>query len=310
MRLFLLLFLVTLCAQATDKFERLEFTINSEKNNDKLGPSMFLPYYFNDNLYSGFGYVNRSRFVVTDINADTYDARYNTHVDYEKIWFDVLNYRINLKDASFTVGASVEYENFNTLQFGYTEFNDPSFPLVINDIKKQYEYYSLGLYSDYSMQKIADIFSFRVGMYLYPAVYQSTKETQSQPPLISQEASVSYQAFEDIRYRLFFTSQIEITHYFAILIDLKYSKDGYSPQVLVPRQNGTDFYFDVSDTKDVAYKSESILRFLFPSLSMYEINPTIGIGYINEDVTSKYDGTTTNTNSNRVYYSFGIVRAF
>ena len=308
--LIVLVSISALMAEEATYIDRFEFSIASDENNQKISPSFYLPLYYSSNMYSAIGSVSKSSYNELKINNADLTQKTSNSTSLDKVWIDIFNYRFLEEDYSYTLGLSLNYEQIEVLQYGYAEFsfNDE---WVSTNAKTNIDYYNLGLYADYTQNSIADFFSFRLGTYIYPLTYSKTHETKDFYPIIKNEGSITSSSFQDFRYRFFLSTQFDISSYLSILADIDYEYIPSDTKALGIEQQGFGLGFFESNLIYNSATTVSRLLFLFPSIAIYTINPSVGVGYRAVDVETVYtDAQHTQTSTNSIFYTIGFNKAF
>jgi len=265
-------------------FERLQLTLSVD-NDGNTAPTLFMPYYWSDTLFSGIGYstLNTSETSFTgDINAIETSSQ-------EILSFNLLQYQKKGHDLQYSLGLAVEYAQVTNNAL----YSIPTQGVNLN-LQTDIQAWKSGISGDLAYRDIAGFISLRMGGYLYPYTRLDVTHDLNHFTTNSKERQeVTYQGFVNT----FFESGIGID----LSLTLRYQLDAYSYRI-----NQLDTSLQPSGTTKelqtsyITWRSEvKLLLSRFSSEGMYPM-----LGYAREQITSDNGNGSSSDTYNLLLFGF------
>ena len=266
--------------------ERLQITFSSDQNGN-TSPSLFIPVYWSENLFSAIGYKNVT-LALSDFSGGVNALEVSQQETYN---LNVIQYQESNHNLQYSIGLAVKYsqvENFGTLSVPGTT------PIINLNISTDIKAFSAGISGDAAFKNIADFLSIRTGGYIYP--YLNFDVTHN-----LNEFTTNSNLDQEITYKFFIDTVLQSGYGVDLSLSALYSLEAYNYAIneldssLQPAGTTTDI-----ETSFKTVRGE--VKLLLSAYNAHGINPMLGYAY--ENVHTDYGSGKDKTVNNLLIFGF------
>ncbi len=266
------------------ELERLQITFATQEGGN-TSPSLFVPFYWSEHLFSGIGYEN-----VTFTSSEFSDSANTLEVSQQEIYsLNVLQYQQESDDFQYSIGLALKYSDVENSAL----YSVPSSSINLN-ILAAIKAFSIGISGDIAYKNIGGFFSIRGGGSVYP--YATLDVTHK-----LNEYSVDSSDAQEITYNFFVNTVFESGYGVDLGLFASYRLDAYNYTI-----NQIDNFLQpagVTTELKTSFKTlRAEVKLLLSAYSANEIYPMLGYAY--ENVHSDYGSGQDKTTNNLLVFGF------
>ena len=184
--------------------------------NGESNPNIFYPLYWNQNLYSGFGYASIQSSTHEDLELG--DNNNAITIDRRELTLNLLTYELKKSDFSYAIGSELHNTDIKKNEFGYFQFPAPTYHAFNNEITINQK--SALVYGDVAYN--SDIINLRLsGTYTLLSNLSVSQDTRIKP-LVSSSGLVDSDYSQDTSYALNLQSVIPLLWKLKLSLALGY----------------------------------------------------------------------------------------
>jgi len=293
---YLLLVLITsLLGEETSELNRLSLSVN-----DEGAPAFSIPVNWDSHYFSAVSYASSQSKTHESINDYRGKAEFVSGSDITEAVVNLLSYQDTTEGGLiYAFGASVSYgeSKFDSVGYAYQDSTN-YFAQYSTGRGKLYQG---GAYADIAQTKLANIFSYRIGLYVYPLTYLDFENTITSVPSPTYDKTIYDKSMQSVlQYDLYATALIEFSSYVNLLVDATVQHRNLERAFIDYASSNRTDYVTVDYEYDLMALSASA-KVLFPFIAYGGISPSIGIKYtktkeenhLSSDITINEETTTT-----------------
>jgi len=270
----------------TFSLERLQITFSNDREGN-TSPSLFVPIYWNEHLFSGIGYES-----ITLALSDFSNSASTLEVTQQEIYnLNVLQYQETSRNIQYSIGLALKYskvQNYGTLSVPGTT------PSINLNVATSIKAFSAGVSGDLAFKNIGEFLSVRVGGYIYP--YLNFDVTQNLNGL-----TTNSNLDQEVTYKIVINTVLQSGYGVDLSLTALYSLEAYNYTI-----NEIDSSLQPAGTVTDIKTSSNIFRgevkLLLSAYSAHGIHPMLGYAY--EDIHADYGSGQDKTTNNLLIFGF------
>ncbi|MBT7409797.1 MAG: hypothetical protein HN826_08865 [Methylococcales bacterium] len=303
----LLLLIISQSTAFAKGIDYSRFFIDFNIDNGKINPSAFLPYYWNDNIFSGIG-IHTSTTQDNGTVSGFSDSRIGSSVQDNRLKLNLLSYEMPSGNIKYNVGGDIEQIDIDKLEFGFLQMpTNLGGDLVAFDNQINIKVLRPTIHGDITWNPAGGAFSIRTGANLYPISSLTVDQETRFKPIISSTGTSSGSKDQDLSYSLNLEMIYKTTTWadFLVTADYEFLPLKYDLAVLSVVNNQFVFTSSSIDTEDTTlrYSFRIVLKKLMDNL-----RPVIGYNF--EKVKSKDKTSGSSSSKNNNFLVIGIENRF
>lgn len=304
--------LIPIFGDSKDKSQNstlINLSFETDKNGD-ISPKIFYPIYWNDNLFSGFGYSSSKN--IENSRIDKFqDSRESEFINQQNLRINFLSKQYKKDNFQFSLGFIGEYIKIDKTQFGFIHDKNGIFEQgdiwVSFDNGLEIEVLKYGIYFDISTSLKEKIF-FRFSTNVTPTADISINQNTRFKPLVSENGEFSENANQDISYSLLFEILLKTDLGLSFGAEYEYDFFPLEYNLATLSKDGDSFFFQTTKVQSETVTSSWLLKLVFDKKILGDMNPSFGFGKKRIEVKDIFTNSRKVQNENII--RFGIEKRF
>jgi len=283
------------------------FFIDFNIDDGKINPSAFLPYYWNDQLFSGVGIHSSTTQDNGTVNGFD-DSRIGSNIQDNRLKLNLLSYEMPAGNFKYTLGGDIEQIDIDKLEFGFLQMPvNLGGDLVAFDNEINIEVLRPTLHGDVTWNPSGGAFSIRTGVNIYPTSQLTVDQQTRFKPIIATTGSSNGSKSQDFSYSVNLEMIYKTNTWvdFLITADYEFLPLKYNLAVLAVENNQFVFSSTSIDTEESTLRYS--FRFVLKKL-MDNLRPVIGYNF--EKLKSKDNSTGASSSKNKNFLVIGVENRF
>jgi len=300
-----LVLLASLWGEEASELNRLSLSVN-----DEGAPAFSVPVNWNKHYFSAVSYASSQSKNHESIDDDRGKAEFVSGSDITEAAINVLSYQDTTAGGLiYAVGVSLSYgeDEFDSVGYAYQSSTN----YFAQHSAGRGRLYQGGAYADIAQTKLANFFSYRVGLYVYPLTYLDFENTITSVPTPTYDETIHDKSMQSVlQYDLYATALIEFSSYVNLLVDATLQHRNLERPFIDYASSSRQDYVTVNYEYDLMAISGGA-KLLFPFIAYGGISPSIGIKYTKiKEENHLSSNVTLNEETTSTTYTVGFDKPF